>query len=320
MMSGSKNVHLILGKKIKEFSEDIFTEITGIATGSDQPLYLIIVLNSRSEIMTYRKDQESPFSEKVSECTSLYYVNEFILAQTWDWFQNIQHLPVLFSIQKNTHPYTILTFTEPGIVAKLGMSTSGVAVGLNFLITETACTGVPVHVVIRSLLESPSLHEWKIKHAKFLEKPGISAAVTVGTNITGIFSLFEFYHDCSCEVEPQSSLKGGKVYCRANHYLHPKITDILMNSSESYPASIDRQNSALLLLKEMENYDSDTISISKYILQNPKVNRAFSPNRHFPHLNSGTVAVVIMDLRKMEFHVTAHENPRENMFKVIKLY
>lgn len=124
------------------------TEIDAIAEGSGHPHHWLWALNARSEIMSYTGAQES-------ECTSVWSPSTNILAQNWDWMASLEPITVALDA---THGdgHHVVTVTEPGIVGKVGMSSAGTAVGLNFLFSPEPLDGVPVHVLLRALLDARS--------------------------------------------------------------------------------------------------------------------------------------------------------------------
>jgi len=127
---------------------ELAAEIDAIAEGSGQPSHWIWALNARSEIMSYTGAQES-------ECTSVWSPTMNVLAQNWDWMQPLEPITVVLDA---THAdgHRVVTVTEPGIVGKVGMSSAGTAVGLNFLFSPERLEGVPVHVLLRALLDARS--------------------------------------------------------------------------------------------------------------------------------------------------------------------
>jgi isopenicillin-N N-acyltransferase-like protein len=116
-------------------------EMEGVAAGSGMPVEVIAALNARSEIVTG------------AECTTVGRAGPARpwLAQNWDWFTDVPERCVLVIRPGFT------TFTESGILAKVGLSATGLALTLNMLIHEgdrRATLGVPAHLLIREILGS----------------------------------------------------------------------------------------------------------------------------------------------------------------------
>jgi len=160
---------------------ELATEIDAIADASNQPRHWIWALNARSEIMSYTGAQES-------ECTSVWSSSTRTLAQNWDWMRELEPLTVVLDV---THEddHRVVTVTEPGIVGKVGMSSAGTAVGLNFLYSPESLDGVPVHVLLRALLDARGRDEVETLIAS--AGTGRSAHVFLGTR-AGVGSSIEY--------------------------------------------------------------------------------------------------------------------------------
>lgn len=129
---------------------ELCEEIEGIAEGAGQPAYWLHALNARSELLSAPGNGYP--QPAWGECTALWFEERALMGQTWDWMQDLEPLIAVLDIQ---HPdgHRLMTLSEPGMVGKIGVSSAGVAVGLNFVRTTTAVTGLPVHLLLRQLLE-----------------------------------------------------------------------------------------------------------------------------------------------------------------------
>ena len=59
---------------------------------------------------------------------------------------------------------SIMMMTEPGIIGKVGMNSSGVGVSLNLLVAKKVPKdGLPIHILLRTALDSNSVREWQDK-------------------------------------------------------------------------------------------------------------------------------------------------------------
>ena len=83
-----------------------------------------------------------------------------ILAQTWDWQGEQRAACVILRIYSSDEP-EVMTLTEAGMVAKLGLNSEGVAVGLNMMRSEAdgLKVGMPVHVLLRKMLQGRTFEE-----------------------------------------------------------------------------------------------------------------------------------------------------------------
>lgn len=127
-------------------------EIDALATGAGMQAWQIMVLNARTEVFLQAN------KDLLKECTALYFPQPAILGQNWDWMRPLESLMVLTDICKNNHP-RILMMTEPGIIGKIGMNQNGIGVCLNILLGYQPITAIPIHILLRKILECSSLEE-----------------------------------------------------------------------------------------------------------------------------------------------------------------
>lgn len=191
------------GYQIEQFDARYMEEIKGIAAGSGMDLRDILAINARTEILTSLLAQ-------THECTAFCFAREGILAQTWDWIKRLEGKPVLLKIHHDDG-HTTLTMTEPGIVGKIGLNSAGLGVGLNILSSSEMAEGVPIHILLRSALDSKTWDEAfnRITTSKIGTNSAITLADDKGQSVT-------------CEYKGQH-LKiirpTGDVLVHTNHYL-----------------------------------------------------------------------------------------------------
>jgi isopenicillin-N N-acyltransferase-like protein len=121
---------------------ELVDELEGIAAGAGVDARELLAINARTELLAGRG---------AGECSLLGRgePDGAWLAQTWDWHPALAPAALAWTVGAFT------TITEAGILAKLGQSRAGLAVGLNFLTctADGGLDGVPVHIVARLLLE-----------------------------------------------------------------------------------------------------------------------------------------------------------------------
>ncbi|NOX29549.1 MAG: hypothetical protein GXP35_05820 [Actinobacteria bacterium] len=132
----------------RAWSPDLAIEIDAIADASGQRRSDVWAMNARSEILAH-------VGVETTECTSVLAPKLGLLAQTWDWIADLEPLTVVLDVA-HADGHRLATVTEPGMVGKIGLSSTGVAVGLNFLSSPTRLDGVAVHVLLRGLLDARS--------------------------------------------------------------------------------------------------------------------------------------------------------------------
>jgi isopenicillin-N N-acyltransferase-like protein len=173
---------------LERVAPSLVAEMRGIADGAGRGFAEIVALNVRTELMAgigsgvvhpgaaaasernraarvpfHREDPAitppgTPIDD--GECTTAGGTGpatadgQALLAQTWDW-QGDQRAACLLLRTSGPDIPTLLTMTEAGIVAKIGVNQHGVAVGLNLLrsLNDGQSIGMPVHVLLRLMLE-----------------------------------------------------------------------------------------------------------------------------------------------------------------------
>ncbi|WP_346300817.1 C45 family peptidase [Halomonas sp. BM-2019] len=137
------------GKMIERDFPEILEEMDAIAEGAGVEPLDILTLNCRSEIsLTRASDGCSAFA--------LTRANTQWLAQNWDWRTDQLHNVVVLRIAGEGRA-PLITIGESGMVAKIGLNAHGVGVCLNAIRSRTCGEGLPIHVALRKILESPDI-------------------------------------------------------------------------------------------------------------------------------------------------------------------
>jgi len=122
-------------------------ELTVWADAAGADLDDLLVLNARSEILSLVRA-----GRRRGECTVVAEPGR--LGQTWDWYGRQRWSMVVL------RAHGLITLTEAGMLAKVGVNAAGVAVGLTYLASASdgvpGAGAVPVHAVLRLLLERSS--------------------------------------------------------------------------------------------------------------------------------------------------------------------
>ena len=199
-------------KLIKDFNEDFAIEIEAIAEGADIDAWKIYALNARTEIL----------NAPVAECTSLYFQKSALLGQTWDWMRELEDLIVILRYE---YPdgHTIVTLTEPGMLAKIGMNNSGLGVCLNFLISNNELDGVPVHVLLRAIMECRDLQQ--VRETMARSGMGKSSHFLVGDESGQCFGM-EFAAGRCVEIGAEEG-----VIIHTNHCIGPNIESTIVRTT-----------------------------------------------------------------------------------------
>lgn len=246
---------------LEHHAPDILLEIEGIADGAGREPAEILALNVRTELLAgsqrtsvhpdYADAQERNRQRNVpisGECTTIAAVqnatagNKAFLAQTWDWHGEQRDACIMLRIEAPGEP-TILTMTEAGIVAKIGLNSAGIGVTLNILFSndDGEMPGMPVHVLLRRILQGSSIDDaLERAHAA---RAGASSCVSVASADGDAVSL---------EVTPHGvgilhACDGLLVH--TNHCLAPDIAlEQRPSTPDSHTSTISRYGRATKLL------------------------------------------------------------------------
>ncbi|MHA2364483.1 MAG: C45 family autoproteolytic acyltransferase/hydrolase [Candidatus Hodarchaeales archaeon] len=286
--------------KIFEFNPKYCEEIDAIAEGANIDPLWIYMLNARSEIMNMYRN----------ECTASYFKNTALLGQNWDWAEELEELAILMTIETENKP-KILMMTEPGIIGKIGFNSFGLGVSLNFLESNQESYGVPIHIILRAILESSTIEEATSIIEPF--KDGKAANIIIG-NQKGNFIDIEFAGDRIYHIT--KSITESDVFIHTNHYLSEKIND---PNDEKFASSYARYKKAIEITT---NNHLETIEDMKTIFldQTDKELPICRPYVENPDIgNVGTICTLIMDLPNLVLYITKG-NPFENKFDAVRLY
>jgi isopenicillin-N N-acyltransferase-like protein len=149
-------------------------EINGIAAGAGLEPWQLGALNARTEILA-AGEGECPTSV-IADATGQRTI------QTWDWHDTLRHVMLLCAITLRPG-FAVCTFTEFGIVGKIGVNSAGL--GIHFNVQrhdgDHAYIGVPVHVVARRILDEAST----VDEAAEIARSARLSASSVLTVVTG---------------------------------------------------------------------------------------------------------------------------------------
>ena len=264
--------------RINDFNPDYSAEIEGIAEGANIDKRWITALNARTEILS------APYAV---ECTSLGLPESAVLAQNWDWGQPLEELTSVFRIEKPDDK-VICMISEPGIIGKIGLNSDGIGVCLNILTIEKALRGLPIHIVLRAILDCSNQEE--VRDLLQEHGGGKASNVMIGSH-AGEYINMEFAVDNQYAFETDST-----PLVHTNHYLGASI-----NSPDEarFLSSYTRFARANELIEDLMVEEIPGIEICKTILsdksnQNLPILRKYVPEEQVGHL--GTVCTVIMDL------------------------
>ena len=266
---------------ISGFNADYAIEIEAIAAAAGVNPLWIYALNARSEFLSY---------VPATECTLLHFEGTPFLGQNWDWEESLEPLITLIRIERTNRP-SILMMTEPGIIGKIGLNDAGIGVCFNFLNIDRPTTGVPIHILLRAIMECRSLAEARAT----IESAGNgrSANIMVADNTGQRFDM-EFAATEKFEIADK-----GDVLAHTNHYLDREmfaVPTVLENSTTRY-------NQARKLATLVPGRDRKAMEEMLSSTENPG-NAICQPYRAREPLGQmGTVCTLTMDLAAGDMNI-----------------
>ena len=153
-------VHAEAAKYLAPVAGRHLEEVRGIADGAGVDELDVLAINVRTEIMFAATARE----HLPSECTSFAVVpsrtveGTLLIGQNWDWLPHAADTTIVLEARQDEGP-DFVTVVEAGLLAKVGMNSSGVAIGANALVcaADVGKPGLPFHFALRALHDAESL-------------------------------------------------------------------------------------------------------------------------------------------------------------------
>lgn len=288
LLTGGERVRDCLQMLDTKLAADFVTEIDAIGEAvralgnSDLDTRWLYALNARTEL----------FGLGVDECTSVYFRDTALQGQNWDWACTLEPLVVFMTIVPDDGP-TIWMLTEPGIIGKIGMNSAGVGTCLNILRCRRKALptdGLPVHLVLRTVLNSQSLDEAR----RTIESYHVDTAsnILAGDGTGACFDV-EFAGE-----EKKWLPCDEAVTLHTNHYCVDG-PDLNAGFEADLQSSFNRYDRSSELLGKLSAYD--LAGMDELLCDQSgelPINREYIPYDNFPPQHTvGTVATLLMDLR-----------------------
>lgn len=191
-------------ERVERWHAPLAVELEAFALAARVEPELIAALNGRTELLA------------VAECTTVGRCASTQgpwLAQNWDWYADAPGRCLVWSAAIEGARFA--TMTEAGILAKIGVSTRGVAVALNILYHAgdgRGELGIPVHLVLRRLLEDTASADdaW----ALLRDTPYSASSCVTVVDARGDGACFELSPAGVARIAPRDGL-----LVHANHFL-----------------------------------------------------------------------------------------------------
>jgi isopenicillin-N N-acyltransferase like protein len=298
----------------------LLPEIEGIAEGAGVDAEDVLALNVRTEVMFGLGTGAARAAAR--ECTAVAAGpprtagDRVFVAQTWDWKPAARDTCVLLAMRPHGRP-AFVTLVEAGLLAKVGMSTSGLGLATNALTSsrDRGQAGVPYHAVLRRVLTSASLEE--AVDVIVRSERASSANYVLGDRGGHVADLE------AAPGEPGMVMRiDGPLTCHANHFTRPDrpFEDL---AALDGPDSSGRQASAERALgAEDALVDAETLASVLRAHAGPGLGPgsvcAHGDPSVAPEADYVTVSAVLMDLTAGEMRLT-QGNPCEAPFEPHRL-
>lgn len=290
---------------IEKYDGDLVEEMEGVSKGAGVDFEDILALNCRSEIALTGGEKGVSFSDgctAIAVCPPL--SSDVIIGQNWDWKGEQKKSLLLLKISQPNKP-KITMITEGGIIGKIGMNEYGIGVCLNALLTDKSSREVPIHLGLRGVLNSESLHEAisRVKNGQMAS----AANFLIGHSEEDGDGLAFNVEVSSFGIEMEGNREGKVVH--TNHICSPTLKEHLQDQNEFiYEDSMIRKSRAEQLVEikavagqkvteeHFKEWFSDTYNAPNSI-------NSFENMSNPPHRRMETVFSVIMNLSKRRMWV-----------------
>ncbi len=217
---------------------------------------------------------------------------------------------VILKIRQKRPKPDIFCITEAGILTKPGFNSEGIGVCLNALMTDMRVTGVPLHAVLRGILNAHTMTG--AFHAIVRSKIAGSANFLLGFG-GGQTADVEVYPGGFDILYPENDF-----LTHGNHFLSPQLLSA-DTGKYKFPDSFMRNGRAYRLLRDKQNVTADDI---KEVLRD-HTGYPYSICRHgdekiTPEARFITVMSFVMNLTKKEIHL-CQKNPCEGEYEIYTL-
>ncbi|MDA3647960.1 C45 family peptidase [Saccharopolyspora indica] len=200
--------------EIGAWAPSLGAEIAGMAEGSGLPAWQLGALNARTEILA------AAAVTGEGECsTSVVLPGDGTpprTVQTWDWHDVLRGAMLAWTLTTGTGR-RVATFTEFGVVGKIGVNDAGLGLHFNVLRhrSDGAEIGVPVHVVARRILDEATTADDAVRIARSA-RLSASSVLTVVTRDGA--RCVELCPAGVAELHPENGF-----LLHTNHFLDPSL-------------------------------------------------------------------------------------------------
>ncbi|MFJ5837249.1 C45 family autoproteolytic acyltransferase/hydrolase [Streptomyces shenzhenensis] len=207
-------------EEIRRWAPALHEELAALAGAAGVDLWHLGMLNARTEILA------TVGATAEGECSTAVHVGGAgapHTIQTWDWHEEFTDTKTLAR-----HPAArvgeVRTFTEAGILGKIGLNSAGLGLHFNILshTADGARIGVPVHVVARRILDEATTLAEAVDIAR-------SAEVSASTVLTVVTFDGRDSDGVCIELSPAGTAvlppDADGYLLHTNHFLDPRLAE-----------------------------------------------------------------------------------------------
>jgi len=279
-------------------------EIKGIARGSGRSLDEILAVNARTDMLVMAR---APKPTDRPGCTALAMRGRvgdkhvLALGQNWDWRQDLARGVVVLRLKPDKGP-RLVTFTEAGMVGKIGFNQFRLGVCLNFLshATETPARGygVPVHCLLREVMACRTLEE-AYKMVAWVPRCASANFLLAQPSSKGPEALDLEWTPTAVARIPMSK----HLIVHTNHFKDPALAPGC--PGQKGKSTLNREATATRLARALAAKHVDPAARMKKVLACRKGAPYSVSKSSAPDSPSRTLAGVVMDLTRNRLYLVA---------------
>jgi isopenicillin-N N-acyltransferase-like protein len=283
---------------IEAYSAKYAEELRGIADGASVPLVDVLAINVRTEIMFSARARQAAAAAGIGECSSFAALpgtstEGTLVGQNWDWLLHTFDTVVVLEARQDEGP-DFVTVVEAGLLAKTGMSSSGIGLATNALATDAdrGEPGVPYHVLLRAILDAETITD---ALAALQRAPRSSSAGYLVAHEDGLAAYVEAAPGDFSQLfllHPEAGL-----LLHTNHYLSERFhgKDVSLWAIPDSPFRLERLRALLAAAERPYTVDTFEAALSDHAGY-PAAICCHPDARHAPHDQGATVLSAIMEL------------------------
>ncbi|WP_342822979.1 C45 family peptidase [Candidatus Lucifugimonas marina] len=291
--------------RVDEYFPDPLDELRGTAEASGVPVERLMVLNARNML-----------ADTSEGCTSIMVSDEAaesgkgFAGQNWDNDPAMAPLSAVIT-RKGLGKASFTSWLQPGLVAYMGFSSSGIGICMNALNGPSNSSGLPWYFFVRAILEAQTTDD------------AVAAVKSAPRALTANAAMITTEGPLNLEIAPGSveSIEADSdgVLVHTNHCVHPEMTANNEQYSERiYGQSFERRDRGRGLLSAQLSNGKVSIDHAKALLSDHDGFPTSICRHPNDDVNTGwqrSVISIILEPGENRMHVS-NGNPCENTYEI----